>query len=1408
MATNLPICSGLPDFASSLRLRRVGVAFTPRLVNSLGCLNSVTSILQHPAVKRRLLFSIILALTCCRAAAEGTPYFSTISVTEGLPTNVIAAVAEDSFKFIWIGTANGLARYDGYRFRTFRKGEFSNTIPSNQISGLLADGEDLWVGTWNGLCRINTRTLEVTRLDLGAHKVVRVLYKDREGNVWIGTATALLRYDSSTASFSAFTTYNSGLSHNTIRSIYQDSRGALWVGTYDRLNKLEKGSNRFESFDLKGAYKPALKNNLICDIQPFSKAEDSVLWIGTETGLCRFNTRTGTFEVSNEKNVSFSNEVIKSIYVSDDHSVWLGTDFGLQVFYPETGKATSHFHNPQVSYSIANNVVWQIFEDSGGVIWFVTSNGISKLNKYRSIYDYQEVAHKSDNQIIGNQVKAALVSRNGKLWLATLHGVLRIDPASKTQKVFDTDSPEKERILLNNVFALEEDERGRIWIGTAGGINVWDERKQKMYAITSSADNGLTSNYIAKFTRASDGSFWVSAWEGGLFRVDGDLSDLASVRFHLMGDFGSEKTVAGQNVIWIVKDNELYKLDLTLSRSQHIQSFQTIARRRDIHGIYHAASGRIWAGSLNALVEYDPETDKAQLHPINTGGQVNFGSLMEDLNGNIWATGNNAVIRFIVATSQFEVYPLDRNLPLKSFFNGCATRGHSGEIIFGGDNGYITLFPEMILPDAYRPPVYITEFTVNNSDATDESFNQGMANPSLIEGLTLDYSERSVTFGFSSLHYWQPSANLYAYKLEGFDRDWNYVSGEKNFAVYSNLSPGDYTFQVKGTNNNGIWSEVPATMKLHVNAPLFLRTPFIVAYVVIALWAIWFALRAYSARLHLKNELKIVKMEKEHDEEIARTKQQFFTNISHELRTPISLILPPIHQTLKRGGLDDESKRLIGLAEKNSHRLLRLVDQILDFRKLEHGAVPLKVTSLDLVPFTRDIHGLFTDQAARNDIDFTFFSAVTECTLWADAEKLETIFFNLLSNAFKFTPAGGTIGVHIEPLAASYTYPNGAVMAHVRDSGIGIPKEEQTKIFERFYQTATARQMNAGYGIGLTLASEYARLHHGELRLESEPGKGTSFTVILPLGSAHFPVDAFQTNEEINLTATKSVRPADGGRYRLGLDSTKPLVLLVENNPDVVDFVSISLGDKYNFIVAENGEEGLARASRFAPALIVSDVMMPVMDGLTLCRKIKEDPRTSYIPIILLTARQQDENKVEGIRMGADSYLTKPFDIDLLDATIDHLITRNEELKTFFRKELVLLPEASVTTGDERFIDKVMHIIEANISNPEFGVDHLCRDIGMSATHLYRKLKATTHLSANEIIKKYRIKKASLLLRNKQENISEIMYSVGFSNLSYFSKCFKKEYGMSPKDYQNSMPVNEIEINQKLDLELGRKNLN
>lgn len=1343
----------------------------------------------------RLLFLIGFLLLHDTATAAETPFFSTLSTRDGLPSNIISAVAQDSHHFIWVGTANGLCRYDGYRFTLFKK-EVNSLLPANEISSLLIDGEFLWVGTWKGLCKINTVTFAITPIDLGKNSVIRTLYKDSRDKIWIGTASGLVSIDK--GNLTEYNVRNSKLSHNMVRAIHEDSNGDLWIGTYDKLNKLSLKSNTITSFDLKGGYKPSLKNNLIMDIK--SAGADSLLWIGTETGLISFNIVTKTFNHYSERNAGFSNEVIKCIYPDDDGKLWLGTDFGLNIFDPITRQSHALFHNPQLPYSIGNNVIWQIIEDSGGVIWFVTSNGLSKLNKFRNNYEYVEVAHSVGGQTIGNQVKSAFITQHGIQWLGTLHGAIRIDPVTGKKEIFNTQSEPSRRILFNNVYALEEDQFGRIWIGSAGGINIWDERKRKMYSITSNQTNGLITNYIARFLKGTDGSLWVSAWEGGLFKVTGDLEDINTVRFELVGDFGSEKIVSGGNAVWAIKYNELFRIDLASYRSTPVQAFDRVSNNHAVNSIYFSRRGSLWAATLNGLIEYNPAADSGAFYPLVGGSDVTLASLAEDRDGNIWGAANGYIVKFDIKDRHSEFFPLDKDLPLKSFFDGCAAIAPDGEIVFGGDNGYIRISPDA-RPNLFAPKVRITSVEVNNKKLqpgtpaeNEPTLSQDIA---FTEELHLSYSQRSVAVEFSALHFWQPSMNVYAYKLEGFDADWTYVSGNKNFAVYSNISPGTYTLVVKGTNNYGIWSKESARLKIRVDPPLFLSRWFLLAYAVIAVALIVFALRFYSSRLNLRNEVKIVRLEKEHAEEIALTKQQFFTNISHELRTPISLILPPIQQTLKRENLDEESRSLIKLAEKNSYRLLRVVNQILDFRKLEHDSLELKITSFDAVGFCRELYTLFSDKAARNAIHFTFNPAVSACRIWADTDKVETILYNLLSNAFKFTPTEGSIDLTIRVCNGDKDFPKGFVEVRVTDTGMGISAEDQPRIFERFYQTSQAKRMDGGSGIGLTLASEYVTLHHGKIKVESEPGKGACFTVMLPLGNIHFPVDATQEEVPLTLVATKTTGAQTiTTAYQYDIESDKPLVLIVEDNTDMIDFLVINLKSKYHLIIAENGEDALLKTHHFSPEIIVSDIMMPVMDGLTLCKKIKENPRTSYIGIILLTAKNLTSQKIEGIRLGADVYITKPFEVELLEASIEHLLKRKKELSNYFKSEIITEPNLSSTgeNVDDKFIRKVSGVIEANIANPEFSVEMLSDEIGMSSTHLYRKLKSLTHVSPKDIIRKYRLKKASLLLKNKEGNISEIMYEVGFSNLSYFAKCFKAEFGLSPKEYQQRESKGTVEL--------------
>jgi signal transduction histidine kinase/ligand-binding sensor domain-containing protein/DNA-binding response OmpR family regulator len=1344
-----------------------------------------------------LIATTVVSLTAAGLLKGQSMFFSNLSTRDGLPSNIISAIAQDENHFIWVGTGNGLARYDGYEFKTFKRQETESSLPANEISSLLVDGDYLWIGTWQGLSKINTTTFEISRVKLDNNNVIRALYKDKKGNIWIGTANGLVKYFNGKATL--YTKESSHLSHNTIRSIYEDIDGNLWVGTYHQLNKLDPKTDRFTGFDLKGSYKPELKNNLICDIKPVA-GKDSLLWIGTETGLILFDRFTNHYDHFTARTSGFSNEIIKNIYTSPDGLLWLGTDFGLNVYDSKSKISKPFFHNPEMSYSIPNNVIWEIFEDAGGVVWFVTSNGLGKINKHNHLFNYHEVTHQIDNQTVGNQVKSVLVTKRGVIWIASIHGVIRINPEDNSRKTFGTESIPEERILLNNVFALEEDDFGRIWIGTAGGINIWDEQHHTMHAITASENNGLTSNYIARFIKGADGSFWVSAWEGGLFKIVAGFEKLSTIKFEFVGDFASEKICYAVNSLWGIQHNELYRIDLNSYVAKKVEGFEKMARDRDIYNLYYAPQGSLWAGTLNGLIEYRPTLDSAYFHPIITGNEIDFNNIISDTYGNIWAAADKFIIKYQPQSRMTQIFPLDKDLPLKTFYNNCSSRLNRESLLFGGDNGFIS-FRTDIKPNHYQPRVFITSLEINNRPVQPgreaNEANVIDRDIAFMRELTLDYSERSIALSFASLHYWQPEINVFAYKMEGLERDWKYVSGKKNYAVYSNLLPGTYKLRIRATNNYGIWSDEEATLKIIVKPPLFLSPLFIGAYIILIIVAIVIGFRIYAVRLKLKNEIKIARIEKEYAEEIIQAKQQFFTSISHELRTPISLIIPPIQQIIKRGNLDEESKSLITLAEKNSQRLLRLINQILDFRKLEHENQSLKLSWFDLVPFSQELYTLFTDKAARNEINFIFDAKVKSSPIWADKEKIEIIIFNLLSNAFKFTPKKGAIVFTIE--IEDSTTSNGSIKLSVSDSGIGIALEEQSRIFEQFYQTPESRKIDDGSGIGLTLVSEYTKLHKGKIKLISEKGTGSTFSIILPLGNDHFPVDKSDEGSEVDVVATRATQK-ENNAYELYLRSNKPLILIVEDNVDMIDFMVVSLKEKFNFIIAENGEDGLNKAHKLMPALIVSDIMMPVMDGLEFCRKIKQDSKTSHIPIILLTAKSLTSQKIEGIRMGADIYMTKPFEIELLEAHIDHLLERQSELAQYFKHELITQP-VSATMGeneDDRFLKKVMNTIEVNIANPEFSVELLSEEMGMSATHLYRKLKSLTHLSANEIIKKYRIKKASLLLKNKEGNISEIMYEVGFSNLSYFSKCFKTEFGITPKEYQQKESRHSYSLQENL----------
>ncbi len=1308
--------------------------------------------------------------------APTTISFSNLTTRDGLISNITNSIVQDKYGFIWIGTQEGLHRYDGFKMTVFQQDHTENSISSSNISTLLYDDDYIWAGTWDGLNVINIHTFQIRRINTGEARVIRALEKDQSGNIWIGTSDGILVHDLKNGGFRHYHTGNSNLSHNTIRSFYQADNGDMWIGTYDGLNRFSNG--QFTSWNLKGSYKPLLENNLILSILPYAKGNDRLLWVGTETGLALFDTETGNFSLYNTSNTGMSNEVIKCIYQAKDSMLWLGTDFGLNIFNPENLEVETFYHDPLIDHTIASNVVWEIFEDRKNRLWIITSNGVSVTDKSQPFYSFHEQYFSMQQPRIGNQVKDILVTRSGDIWLATIHGVVRESREDGSRKVFSTTSPPHERILLNNVYALKEDDRGRIWIGTAGGINIWDPETESMISVTANRENGLLSNYISGFATDARGNLWVTAWEGGLFRIIWDVDKPESMVFRLVDPNGDGRLVAGPGHIFYGSNSALCLIDNETLQKTPVERVNKALVNKQISSIISASDGSIWIGSFQEMIRYYPKADSIVTIPIHTGKPRKIINLEEDANGHIWATTPDAIIRIKQPEKEQILIPVDPNSPLKGFFPYCSAISKDGFIYFGGDNGYIKIDPNKIYLEDQEPEVFISGLLVNNQEISPtDTINFLHKDIAFTDRLRLRHNQNSVTFEFSTLDYLFPGYVQFQYRKIPGSPEWMLTSGDKNFAVFANLKPGDYTFEVKGSDRFGRWSQ-PKTLAVTIVPSLWLSRTFILLYLVIFVSATWYAYRVYRNRRRLRNELQLIRLEKQHSEALYQAKIRFFTNISHEFRTPLTLIIPPLQELLKGNTGRNNQEKLLRLANRNAQRLYKLVNQLLDFRKIEAEKLELATSPIELISFCREIFNSFDDLAVRNETDYYFSSSLHELYLEADREKLETIVFNLLSNAFKYTPVNGRIGLEINTQKED----NKPIQVEIAviDNGMGISSDEQQHIFEQFYQTAESRSLKKGSGIGLTLAREYARLHGGDITVASEPGKGSRFTLSIPVNDSKM-----SEGELSGSIARKNSRP-EISASEPDLPVTAKKILVVDDNEDILELIEMNLKDQYHLTLARNGKEALRVLEKQLPHLVVSDVMMPVMDGMELCGKIKENKSTMHIPVILLTARSLDMHKTEGISKGADLYITKPFDIDYLKSAIKGIFRREEQMTDYIKTSLLLNPGDEPShdkNQDELFLKKVMDLIENNISNPDLSVEQLGSALGMSATHLYRKLKESTGYSTKEIIMNYRMQKAAQMITNNEGNISEIMYAVGFSSLSGFSRSFKAKFGVAPTVY-------------------------
>lgn len=1357
--------------------------------------------------------------------------FKHLTVENGLSQSSVLSVAQDSMGFMWFGTKDGLNKYNTRNFEIYKreKGNKSSLTSGQNINALLTDSKgNLWAGTQKGLNRYLPESNSFKRYQHSpknknsiSNNIVRSIFEDKEGHIWIGTDSGLnkLITDDQFIRFLPGKDFSSGLAHHLVKAIHQDHEGAIWVGTIQGLTKLQQkdGKYHFQSYFHKQGDRGSLIDN---DISVVFEDPRRNLWIGTHnSGLELFDRTKGTFRhfMSRKGDPNrISSNVIRRIKTDGEGRLWISTLNGINILDLDNFKFTVLNHNPEDPASLNHNSIYDILQDATGSMWVGTYFG--GVNFYHAnataFREYKTGLGK--NHISSNVVSSIVEDRNHNLWIGTeAEGLNYYDRARGQFRSFKHDPENPNSLSSNLVKAVSIAGNGEVWIGTyEGGLDVYQPSTKtfRHYKPDHADPKALNSNRVVCLLHDSKNRLWIGTRAQGIFIYNekednfspfsdqGNHHDLRSLRY-LFED--SKKN------IWVATNSGTYIVDPVSNKIRKFTVSDNSSKFDDINLIQEDSRGVIWLGSYDAgLIRYDPVKSKIRYYTMKNGLPSNvILGILEDEQRNLWISTDNGLARF--DRKEFKTYTIEDGLPGNVFNYNSFYKDSKGEFYFGGYNGLVSFLPEQIRENKKIPKVVFTRLRLfNKTVAIGDESNLLKRNISLTKALSFTHSQNIFSIEFAVLNYIKSEKNKYAYKLEGLDKEWNYVTSP--IATFYNLPSGTYKLLIKGSNNDGVWISQPEEMIIHIQPPF---------------WKTWWAYLIYilfvSAILFLVFRFLWIRalLKKEH--EVYQMKLDFFTNVSHEIRTPLTLIIGPLEHLINDTKESPGINRRLLTVKRNAGRLTRLVNELMDFRKQEAGKMLLNVSPQNIVEFAKEIYLSFQYLAIKHHTDYQFNSSDDDIEVYFDPGQLEKVFFNLLSNAFKFTPEHGIIRLTVKRVE------KGFVEITVLDNGKGIPEESRSKLFTDFYQVKDPLARNSGTGIGLALSRKIAKLHHGDLVLLPGPPAGETIMSLQSQNMTSKTHDSFITVEKTNLYSNeKSIQTCFSLKLRTGHSHFKkdelipqfvnvenPLLyqvpqelgelpdselseetsgeeqitlLIVEDNPEIRDFIRQSLRPFYNIIEAEDGEQGSQIAFEKIPDIIVSDVMMPVMDGLELCRVLKTDPRTSHIPIILLTARSGNIHEVSGLKTGAEVYITKPFSIDVLQLNINNLLTLQSNMRRKFSQQITLQPSnILIESTDEEFLNKIMSIIEQNFSVDEFNVNILAADVGMSTPILYKKIKALTGLTVNNFIKSVRLKRAAQLLKQKTFTVYEVAYMVGFGDSKYFSKEFVKQFGRTPTDYAN-----------------------
>ncbi len=1350
--------------------------------------------------------------------------FEHLSVEKGLSQNTVWSVFRDDRGFLWLGTADGLNRYDGYKFKVFRNDPNDPTsISANRVYSICQDKSGtLWVGTYGGgLNKYEPETESFVHYRYNPHDScslsddeVLIIYEDRSNILWIGTeGGGLNKFDAQTKKFKRYRSDPNNtfsISDDEVQSVFEDHLGILWIGTKrGGLNNFNTETEKFICYKNKISDPQSISNDEILSI-----CEDRFgnLWIGTGNGgLNKFNRATGTFtrflyDFNDPYSVSANR--IFSILEDDSDNLWIGTmGGGLNKLLRDRNQFIYYLPDELNPSSINSSGIFSLFQDKTGILWIGTyGGGVNKLDNTKGRFKLYRHNPNDKNSISNSVIFSICEDKSGDIWIGTGDGLNRINRNKGIISVYKNNPANPNSLSDDEVISIYEDKEGVLWIGTyGGGLNRFDRERNQFVHFKKIPNNpySISNNEIFSIYEDNSGSLWIGTFGGGL-----NLFDRKTNRFiHYRHNPDDQFTISTDKIfsifedsygnLWIGTDsgglNRFDRRENKFIRYTHNPNDPNSLSNDAIFSIYESRSGDLWIGThgggLNKFIRSEEIFEHIRLKD-GLPNDVVYGVLEDDF-GNLWLSTNKGLSKFNPRTKSFRNFDASDGLQGNEFNQGAYCKSKTGEFIFGGPNGFNIFHPDSIKNNHHRPEIIITDFQLLHKRVSigyDSTWGRSILKKSITETeqIELNHDDNVISFEFTALDFRNPEKNRYAYILEGFDKEWNYTDATRRFVTYTNLNPGEYIFKVKGTNNDGIWSEKGISLKLIIKPPWFATIWAYISYAVIIILIV-FLIRQYDLkRQRLKHELELEHDHAEKLEEIDRMKSRFFANISHEFRTPLTLILGPAEKIIP-GCSDEFLEKQTGLIRRNAKRLLALINQLLELSKLEAGKLKLQASPLNLSSFVKGIAMTFESIAETKDITLKIKLEKANVEVYFDKDKMQKILTNILSNAFKFTMEGGKITISLSETE------NDTVILSVRDTGIGISKKELPKLFERFYQVdGSHTREHEGTGIGLALTKELVELHRGRITIESQEGEWTEVVIELPLGKSHLKkdeIDEFSEPEEepLEIFEDDYISELDNKSSIIETETEKDLVLIVEDNSDVRDYIKDAIGNDYHTIEAVNGEQGLRKAEKIIPDLILSDIMMPKMDGIEFLNRIKNDSKTSHIPVILLTAKSEQADKLEGLSIGADAYLTKPFDIEELKVRIKSLIDQRRRLQIKFSKGDYVpeREEKKLNKLDEQFINRLMGIIDEHIDEEEFSIDQFGKEAGMSRSQIHRKLKALTGRSPSQYLRLVRLSKAKTMIEEQRGTVSEIAYSVGFSSPAYFSRCFKTEFGYPPSDLVN-----------------------